>query len=139
MRGYQDLADAGAGEVDADCQPGAGVGQRLDQDLDGRRIGPLTPCTLQVLGGSMWVSLDVDGRLAPPIRRVVTHLAPTAGAPLGRAVHVPVDHALLPFAEPGRVGGVGEDLVRRPVDLGAVTIGAMSAALLHEQGVAVQV
>src|SRR6516225_2014478 len=33
---YQDLADAVAGEVDADGEPGAGVGHWLDQDIDSR-------------------------------------------------------------------------------------------------------
>src|SRR5580692_9290624 len=72
------------------------------------RIGPSVPRTPQARGGSICTSSDVDGRLAPPMRRVV-----------GQAVHVPVHHALLPLAEPGRVGGVGEDLRGRAVDLGA--------------------
>src|SRR6185437_2332637 len=33
--GYQELADAVAGEVHADRQPGAGVGEWLDLDVDG--------------------------------------------------------------------------------------------------------
>jgi hypothetical protein len=32
---------------------------------------------------------------------------------------VPAYHAFLPFVEPGRVGGVGEDLRGRAVDFGA--------------------
>jgi hypothetical protein len=43
------------------------------------RIGPSVPRTPQARGGSIWVSSEVDGRLAPPMRRVVTHFAPTAG------------------------------------------------------------
>ncbi len=46
------------------------------------RIGPSVPRTAQVFGGSMCTSSDVDGRLAPPMRRVVTHFAPTAGVPV---------------------------------------------------------
>jgi hypothetical protein len=49
------------------------------------RIGPSVPRTPQLLGGSMCVSSDVDGRLAPPMRRVVTHFAPTAGVPVPSA------------------------------------------------------
>jgi hypothetical protein len=40
-------------------------------------IGPSTPRTPQVLGGSMCVISEVTGRSAKPIRRVVRHLAPT--------------------------------------------------------------
>src|SRR6266700_4074314 len=36
LQRHQDFADAVAGEVDADGQPGAGVGHWLDQDLDSR-------------------------------------------------------------------------------------------------------
>jgi hypothetical protein len=49
------------------------------------RIGPSVPRTHQVLGGSMRVSSEVTGRLAPPMRRVVTHLVPTAGTPVPSA------------------------------------------------------
>jgi hypothetical protein len=79
---HQDLADAVTSEVDADSQPGPGAGHRLDQDIDRRRMGPSMPRTPQVLGGSICVSSAVDGRLAPPMRRVVTHFAPTAGVPV---------------------------------------------------------
>ena len=44
------------------------------------RIGPSMPRTPQVLGGSICTSSDMEARLAPPIRRVVTHFAPTAGS-----------------------------------------------------------
>ena len=30
----------------------------------------------------MWVSTELEARLAPPIRRLVTHFAPTAGVPV---------------------------------------------------------
>src|SRR5580700_1467093 len=38
---HQDLADAVTGEVDADGQPGAGVGHWLDQDIDSRPDRPV--------------------------------------------------------------------------------------------------
>jgi hypothetical protein len=43
------------------------------------RIGPSVPRTPHVRGGSICTSSEVDGPLAPPMRRVVTHFAPTAG------------------------------------------------------------
>ena len=43
------------------------------------RIGRSMPRTPQVRGGSICTSSDVHGRLAPPMRRLVTHLATTAG------------------------------------------------------------
>jgi len=47
------------------------------------RIDPSMPCTPQVLGGSTWVSSELDGRLAPPMRRVVEHSAPNSGCRAG--------------------------------------------------------
>jgi hypothetical protein len=78
ISGTHHLADAVAGEVDADGQPGAGVGDWLDQDLDSR---PDRAVYTPDAPGLRRVDVHelVDGRLAPPMRRVVTHLAPTAG------------------------------------------------------------
>jgi hypothetical protein len=45
------------------------------------RMGPSMPRTPHVLGASMWVSSEVTTRLAPPMRRVVRHFAPTCGGP----------------------------------------------------------
>jgi len=45
------------------------------------RIGPSVPRTPQLIGGSMWVTSEVAGRSANPMRRAVTHLSPTAGGP----------------------------------------------------------
>ena len=75
-------------------------------------------------------SSDVEARFVPPIRRVVTHFVPTAGvcAVVG-AVHVPVYHAFLPFAEPARVGGVSEDL----------SAGARFGTRIHQRHVSVPV
>jgi len=47
------------------------------------RIGPSVPRTPQVSGGLNRTSSEVDGRSAPPMRRVMTHFAPT---PAGWAV-----------------------------------------------------
>ena len=60
------------------------------------------PRTLQVRGGSCWTSSVVDGRLAPPMRRVVTHFAPTVAA--GRSISVLVtngDTSAVPFHQTG--------------------------------------
>ena len=45
------------------------------------RMGPSMPRTPHVLGASMWVSSAVTARLAPPMRRVVTHFVPTCAGP----------------------------------------------------------
>ena len=84
------------------------------------RIGPSVPRTPQVRGGSMCESSEMTWRLAPPMRRVVTHFVPTCGswAPSAGRVQVPAFHAFLPLAEQGRVGGAGEDLGGRAVDFG---------------------
>ncbi len=51
--------------------------------LTAARMGPSMPRTPHVLGASMWVSSEVTTRLAPPMRRVVTHFAPTCAGPGG--------------------------------------------------------
>ena len=64
------------------------------------------PRTPQVLGGSICTSSAVAGRLAPPMRRVVTHFVPTAGdwvssaGPSMRPSTTPFCHSL------NRVGSV---------------------------------
>ena len=45
------------------------------------RMGPSMPCTPHVLGALMWVNSEVTARLAPPMRRVVRHFAPTCAGP----------------------------------------------------------
>src|SRR5690348_15954344 len=105
------------------------------------RIGPSVPRTLQVRGGSMAVSSDVDGRLAPPIRRVVTHFAPAVGTwlPLARPSMWP---STTPFCHSrNRVGSVAQaktSAAGRPISA-VVMIGAMSGGFLDQGGVAVQV
>ena len=44
-------------------------------------MGPSMPRTPHVMGGLMCVTSEVLGRLAPPMRRVVRHRAPTPGMP----------------------------------------------------------
>ncbi len=46
-------------------------------------MGPSMPRTPHVLGGLMWVTSDVLGRLAQPMRRVVRHRVPTVGVRVG--------------------------------------------------------
>src|SRR5690348_52828 len=103
------------------------------------RIGPSRPRTLQVLGGSMSTISEVDGRLAPPIRRVVTHFAPTAGVPLAVPSMCP---STTPFCQSrNRVGSVAQaktSAAGRPISA-VVTIGAMSGGFLDQGRVAVQV
>src|ERR1700726_3807981 len=105
------------------------------------RIGASGPRTPQVRGGSIWVSSEVDGRLAPPMRRVVTHFVPTAGVwvpPAGPSMcpsTTPCCHSL------NRAGSVAEgktSAAGRSISA-LVAIGGMSAALLPQRGVAVQV
>src|SRR5437764_6197520 len=103
------------------------------------RIGPSVPRTPQARGGSICTSSEVEGRLAPPIRRVVTHLAPTAGVPPSGPSMCP---STTPFCHSrNRAGSVAQaktSAAGRPI-WALVTMGGMSAALLHEGGVAVQV
>ena len=47
------------------------------------RIGPSIPWTPQVLGGSICVTVEVDDRFFPPMRRVVRQRAPTYEGPVG--------------------------------------------------------
>src|ERR1700730_1481466 len=105
------------------------------------RIGPSVPRTPQVLGGSMRVSSEVTGRLAPPMRRVVTHFVPTGGIWVLSA-----GLSMCPSSTPfchwlNRDGSVAQAKTRaagRSISAG-VTIGGMVAAILQQRGVAVQV
>src|SRR5690349_10289199 len=105
------------------------------------RIGPSVPRTPQAWGGSIWTSSDVDGRLAPPMRRVVTHLAPTAGVwapsagPSMCPSTTPLCHSL---NRAGSVAQANTSAAGRPISA-VVTMGGMSAVLLDQRGVAVQV
>src|SRR5579859_878708 len=98
------------------------------------RIGPSVPRTLQVRGGSMSTSSAVDGRLAPPMRRVVTHFAPTAWPSMCPST-TPFCHS---WNRPGSVAQAKTSAAGRSISA-LVTIAAMSAALLEQRGVAVQV
>src|SRR3954447_4629570 len=105
------------------------------------RIGPSVPRTPHAFGGSMCVSSEMAGRLAPPIRRVVTHLAPTAAIEV-RSAGPSMCPSSTPFCHWGnRAGSVAVAKTRsagRSISA-VVTIGGISAALLQQRGVAVQV
>src|SRR6202007_88811 len=84
---------------------------------------------------------EVDGRAAPPMRRVVTHLAPTAGGWAPPAVPsmcpsvTPFCHSL---NRAGSMATAKTSAAGRSISA-LVTIGGMSAALLQQGGIAVQV
>src|SRR2546430_1105523 len=105
------------------------------------RIGPSVPRTPHARGGAICTSSGVAGRRAPPIRRVVTHLAPTAGGwapPAGPSMYpstTPFCHSL---NRAGSVAQANTSAAGRPISA-LVTTGGISAALLQQRGVAVQV
>ena len=80
---------------------------------------------------------EVTGRLAKPMRLVVTHLAPTLGRP--RFVHSPVDDSLLPFREAAGIRGVGEDVGRRPTHVDGDRSWIHSHGPAEQGGIAVEV
>ena len=77
----EDLADAVALEVDVDGDPRAGLIEGCTVTSTWARIGPSTPRTAQVVGGSSLVTIDVEGRSAPPMRRTIWQCEPTAAGP----------------------------------------------------------
>ncbi len=65
----------GTVEVDRDDQARSVVGEGFGGDVTLTLMGPSTPRTPHVRGGSMYATSAVAGRSATPMRRVVTHLA----------------------------------------------------------------
>src|SRR3954468_12030721 len=102
------------------------------------RIGPSRPRTAHARGGSSRTSSEVLGRSAPPIRRTVTHRAPTLAWPSSPSrwpLTTPACHS------GNRVGSVvyaNTSAAGRSTSA-AATIGGISAALAEQGGVPVQV
>ena len=135
--GHKEPTDAVALEVEGDRQVRAGIGARLDRNVD---------------HGSDWTIHTTD---APAVRRIEADElsgvgsvgeadAPrpeTAVPDLGGAdvVRLAADDTLLPLREATRIGGVGEHLLSRAVDLDADSDWRHSAMPRDEVRVARQI